>query len=202
MIDKGSGQSGKSDSERKAQTEASDPPKKSLSQLLSEWDESDKGADDKGKESKSELERLKSEIEVLKRDAADRSYQSGISQVIATLKGDLEVDDFLVEAWANKQANDDPRLLKLWEQRHSKRREFAEAIEALRPDFQKYAQEKILANTKEDKGNKGLAAAVRGARDASPSNVLDDTDWSGLTDAQFALKKAEVFRLAAAGKLR
>ena len=49
---------------------------------------------------------------------------------------------------------------------------------------------------------KGLANAVKAAResDSTPSG-MDNVDFGSLSDHEFALKKAEVFRLAEAGKL-
>lgn len=174
--------------------------KRSLSQLLDEYD---KGSGADGKKEPPPDEGLKRKVDALEAEAAERSYQSGIEGVIKTLKGDLEVDDFIVESWANKQAADDPRLQKLWEERASRKKEFNEAIEALKPEFQKYAQEKILGKESSGGNNNSLVAAVRNARDSDPGGgEMDDVKWGGLSDSDFALKKAEVFRLAKAGELK
>lgn len=218
MVDKTSeGQSGKPDSERNAQTETSDTPRKSLSALLAEWEEKDKGDGGKPKsepnkaKGESSADDLAKRLEAIEGALTKTSYQSDMKSVVATVKGDLQVDDGFVESWVNRKADSDPRLVELWEQRDSRKAQFQEAIKALQPEFKEYVEQltKQLSPPKQDeepdkgkKADRGLAAAVRNAREASPgANGYDGVNWAGISEHEFALKKAEVFKAAKEGRL-
>lgn len=213
MVDKTTeGQSGKPDAERNASPETSDPPRKSLSALLSEWDEKDKGDSGKPKgepkgEPKESTDDLIKRMERLEGALTKTSYETDMKSVVETVKGDLDVDDWIVESWINRKADSDERLVKLWNERDTKKSQFDEVIKSLTPEFQEYAKNRILPKPDEDKDegkkpDKGLAAAVRTARDASPSSGYEDLDLGSLSERDYALKKAEIFRAARAGKLK
>lgn len=202
------GQSGNADQGRKAPDKDSDTPKGKLEELLASWEP--KGTDGGKKPKESDVTKR---LEQLEAAVTRTSYESDMKSIVAQVKGELEVDDWIVEAWINKRADSDPKLVKLWEERDTEKAQFQKVIQSLGPEFQEYAKGKILPKVepkneevkdKEDKkgSDKGLAAAVRNSRDASPSSGYDDTKWASLGESDFALKKAEVFRLARAGKLK
>lgn len=210
------GQSGKPDADRKGQPETSDKPK-SLSSLLAEWEEKDKGdsgkspSEPKGEPKGPNADDIAKRLERLEASQVRSSYEADMKSVVATVKGDLDIDDFIVESWVNRKADGDPRLVKLWEERDSRKAQFDEVIKSLAPEFQEWAKSRIPAKSKEEepeakdksgKSDKGLAAAVRQAREASPSSGFDDVNFSGLSDQDFALKKAEVFRAVRTGALK
>lgn len=182
------------DSTAKAATE--EPEGKDLNSLLADWDEPKKAV----KEESSEIEALKAKVASLSEAEGIRSYKAEMENVvIPKIKGDLDVDNDLVEFWVNKQADDDSRLQKLWENRSDNKKAFNDAIDALAPEFKKYAESKNLISKK---ANNALAAAVKTARTSdSKSSSLKDVDFGSLSDNEFALKKAEVFRLAKANQL-
>lgn len=207
------GQSGKSDAERKAPPEVTDPPKKSLSALLSEWEEKDKGGSGKGEpkgEPKESADDLAKRLAALEGELSKTNYETDMKSVVSTVKGDLPVDDKFVEDWVNRKADGDPRLVELWEKRDERKSQFQEAIKALQPEFKAYVDElKNQLSPKQDeaegdskKPDRGLAAAVRNSREASPSSGYDDVKWASLPDSELALKKNEVFAAARAGKLK
>jgi hypothetical protein len=179
----------------------------SLDDLLDEFDKGVKSADS-GKSDSTEIAALKEQVNVLLEREADRSYKSEMTDfIIPTLKGDLEIDDFYVEAWANKKASDDPRLQTLWDERGTKKAEFQKAIGLLAPEFQKSLEGKIVVNPKNDADDSvdesQLASAVRRARESNLTPTsLDDVNLGAMSDQEFQLHKQEVFRLQMEGKLK
>lgn len=166
--------------------------KKDLNTLLADWDEPEAK-----KPETDELKALKDQIKSLTEAEGQRSYDSEMTNfIVPTIKGDLEVSEKYIEFWVNQQADGDPRLIKLFNERGERKADFRKAIEAMVPEFKKHAEAEGMV------AQKGLAAAVKAARasDSTPSG-MDDVDFSSLSDQDFALKKAEVFRLAEAGKL-
>ena len=196
--------SGKPDPSGKPAAAAPDTGK-TLSELRAEYEASlaSQSASDKGKPN--ELEVMRKEISDLRAAEADRSYRKAMDDtIVPAVLGELKVDADLVEMWVNKQAQNDPVLMALWNDRAAKPKEFKEAIAALAPEFKKYAESKGLVKpegkTADDKGK--LQSAVRSARDTTSSKRdMSTVDLSGMNDQQFALHSQEVFRLARAGQL-
>jgi hypothetical protein len=166
--------------------------------------EAAKGAPDK---SNPELKALRDEVEKLRTAEADRTYRKEMdSFIVPAVAGETGVDPDLVEMWVNKHAASDPALMALWNERAEKPKEFKAAIEALKPDFQKYAESKGLAAAKKDqpdKGGKKLESAVRSARvtDAGKAHDFSNVNLGAMSDTQFAMHAAEVYRAARAGQL-
>jgi hypothetical protein len=215
MVDKTTeGQSGKPDADRKDQPETSDTPRKSLSALLAEWEEKDKvdsnaKPEPRGK-GETSADDLAKRLEAIEGALTKTNYQADMKSVVATVKGDLQVDEGFVESWINRKADSDPRLVELWEQRDSRKAQFQEAIKALQPEFKEYVEQltkQLLPQKDEEpekgrKADRGLAAAVRSAREAAPGATgYDAVNWAGLAEHEFALKKAEVFKAAKEGRL-
>jgi len=177
---------------------------KSLDELLNEFDKGAKSADSTPTD-QSEVAALKEQVNVLLQREADRSYKSEMNDfIVPTLKGDLEIDNFYVEAWANKKASEDPRLQTLWDERGTRKAEFQQAITLLAPEFQKSLEGKIVVNKPDDdSGQSQLASAVRQARESnSTPTSLDDANLGAMSDQEFQLHKQEVFRLQMEGKLK
>lgn len=207
------GQPGQSDQQGKPATEGSGALKKDVGSLLAEWDQPSKGTESgkDGKKPSGLSDDLAARLERLESHATRTSYEADMKSIVATVKGDLDIDDFIVESWVNKRADNDPRLVALWNERDTKKAQFQEIVKSLAPEFQEFAKTRIIpkAAPKNDgdepsgkDAGKGLAAAVRNARDASPSSGYDDVNFGALSDTELALKKTEIFRLASAGKLK
>lgn len=198
----------KTDSTSKEATgKSADARSKTLDDLLSEWDEvAAKGNEGDGKTSEATQESkdskaLMERIDRLERERAETQYRSDMSRVVDMVKGDLDVDGFLVESWVNQRAEQDDRLVKLWENRTSRKREFDAAMKALASEFGDWAKERGLAKD-EKQARRSLASAVANARESSTgNNTMSDINFGALNDSEFALKKAEVFRMAETGQL-
>ncbi len=187
------------------QSEGADEAK-SLTELLAEWDDDDSTVDkDDIKPSADEQREARlTRIET-------RESQRDMDALVQRVKGDLDVDSWVVQAWILNEAANNPKMDALWDSRETRKADLDNIVnKALIPGFKKYAEDKILppeADPKEDKteksGQRKLAAAVKGARESKTTtgSGLDDVEWGSLSDADFNAKKQEVFAAAKAGKL-
>lgn len=198
---------GDSDADLKDPPEGADEAK-SLTDLLSEYDDDD-AARDESVDKKPEEEQQEKRMARLEARENERDMDALVQRV----KGDLDVDNWIVRAYILNEAANSPKMDALWDNRESRKADLDKIVEqALIPGFKKYAEDKILPpkadETKEDpkkeSGQRRLAAAVKGARESSKSSggSLDDVDWASLSDGEFNAKKQEVFKAAAAGNLK
>lgn len=198
------------DSSAKAGTGGAGAGAKSLDDLLASWESpsSDNSGDDRSSVDKAapsdKTDPQEARIRALEEQLAASAYRNEMASVVSTVKGDLEVDDDLVEYWVNKRAESDPRLVSLWENRDGNAGRFKSALNALKEEFGEFAKERLVVGQAQNReSSRRAASAVAGARE-TPSGMahgLDNVNWGSLGDSEFALKKAEVFRLQSAGKL-
>lgn len=182
-----------------------------LDELLEEWDAADHDASDKDtgkrkppKEPSSDggSEAEKQRLERLEQRLAMQDYEKAMGQAVDAVKGDLQVEDDYVEFWLNKQADQDPRLMKLWEQRDTRRAEWNKALEALGRQFQEeYADRFGTVNDRETTGARRnlqdkVASAVHASRSRTPGDPNDGVvdELASMDDSTFSLKKAEILR--------
>jgi hypothetical protein len=218
MVDKtDTGQSGSPDQERNAPKEGTDAPKGTLEKALASWDSASKGTDGDGGKKPQASTKDQDEITELRAELSRLSYESDMKALVTEVRGDLDVDYEDVERWLNTKADKDPRLTKAWDERHANKSRFQDVVKALVPEYQEYVKSFATRVSKggekgkkdDDEGknagkdDKGLAAAVRQARDAAPSNgQFGDVKWAQLSDNELAAKKSEVFRAAKAGAFK
>jgi hypothetical protein len=210
------GQPGKPDQGSNSPPKGADTPKGDLEKALASWD-APKGTDggDAGKKP-AETTTKDDEITALRAEVSRQSYESDMKALVTQVKGDLDVDYEDVERWLNTKADKDPRLTKAWDERHTNKARFQEVAKALVPEYQEYAASfaKRVAKPAEGKkdeddgkdagkGDKGLAAAIRSARDASPTGgQFEDVKWGSLSDHELAAKKHQVFSAAKRAALK
>lgn len=184
--------------------------KGSLDSLLEHVREFDKATQANGRSASSkesdELAALRKEVADLREVEADRNYRREMDEfLVPTVKGELEVHPKLVEAWLNEQAGSDSKLAEAWENRGKDRAAFEEAVAALVPKFEAYAEKEGIKGTAGMKGkpDPALQAALRNARSTrSESGGVEFNDLGELSDTQFALRKSEIFRLSKNGQLQ
>ena len=176
-----------------------------LNDLLEDWDKA-KGKtetkSDNGKSAKATNEDLASEVASLR-------YEREMEKAIPIVKGDWKGSDKFVEVYIDSRAAEDERLQTLYAERASRKAEWNAALKAMAKDFQKFVgamdksdETKDTKGKDADKDDKGLAAAVRAARDGKGTGTdLDGIDWGNLSTVEFEQRKAHVLRLAEAGKL-
>lgn len=180
------------DSDVTAEAAPTETDKKGLNDLLASWDDTPKDSSD---------DAPKGDKSALAEEVGRMSYQLEIDKLIPKVKGDLKISDKFVEAYMNMRANDDPRLRTLWDDRHNRRAEFDLAMTAIGEELKKEVGSAPKEVVEAD-DTKGLAAAVHAAREGNTGDGgFDTVNWGGLSDSEFALKKAEVFRLAESGQL-
>jgi hypothetical protein len=92
---------------------------------------------------------------------AQRIEREDIGKLVKEVKGDLDYDDELVEAWVHSQANKDKRLVKAWEEREANPQTFQTIAKGLAREFAKRASKRADPQVTEDRN--AVAAAVRGA---------------------------------------
>lgn len=172
-----------------------------LQQLLNDWDQPVESKDVL-KALQADLKSTKAELSVLReRDKArteteaTQTYEKELSDfIVPTLKGDLEVDNDLVEWWIDREGRKRPELVDLFEKRNENRKAFEDAMKELVPEFKEYAEDKGLAT-------KGLAAAVKLAKsgDTKPES---EVDLSAMSDSEFAAYSNKIFLQAEKGELK
>lgn len=191
-------QSGGSDGGSKTPPENPEKPA-SLTDLLDEWDKRGEKPPDKATPPD-----IGDRMSAVEERLASEAYKKEMVDVVDVLKGDLEVDKFFVEAWINKQADDDTRLRDLYTNRDAEPGRWRQAVTALKPEFEAYVKDNPIPKAPPPVEGKGVGAAVRAAKDSPNASSLTEEGegYGDLSDSDFALKKAEVFRLAKAGKLQ
>lgn len=165
--------------------------KSDLNSLLESWDDKPKADSEVAP---------KGDDNPLAAEVARLSYEREMDKLVPIVKGDLKVSDKFVETYMNMRANDDQRLRTLWDNRHERRSEFDQAMKAMADELTTEIGKPLEEKPPTDSG---LAAAIHTAKEnAAAGGELDTLDFGGLSDYDFALKKAEVFRLAEQGKLK
>ena len=104
--------------------------KKTLSQLLKEWD---KQNPDFGLEY--EISRLKQKIEMEK---AHKKYRDEMDEIIPKVRGDLKISDRFVETWINFQAEQHPECLEIWDKRRRYTRKYPDMISRWADEFRAF----------------------------------------------------------------
>lgn len=184
----------------------------SLDELLAEWDNDEPGKSgkegapskpDKAPPGDGRSDADKQRLEKLEQRLAMQDYEKAMGQAVNAVKGDLEVEDDFVEFWLNKQADQDPRLMKLWEQRDTRRAEWSKALEALGRQFQDDNAGRFgPTDTSQRKPGRRpslhdqVASAAHASRSTAPGDPNDGIadELASMDDSTFALKKAEILR--------
>jgi hypothetical protein len=188
-------QSGGSDGGSKTPPEKAEKPA-SLTDLLDEWDA--KGEKPPAGNTDVDVDVRKEIAELREYIAADVDKKAK-DDLVSELRGELDVDDFVVEGWIAKQAEDDPRLEDVYDGREKNPARWREVVKSLKPTFEEFVKTRLSPASNE----RGVGAAVRAAKDSRSGAGLDvdDVDYGSLSDSEFAAEKAKVFRAARAGKL-
>lgn len=92
---------------------------------------------------------------------AQRIDREDIGKLVKDVKGDLDIEDDLVEAWIDAQARKDARLQRAWLERDANPQAFQSIAKGLGREFAKRASKRIDPQATEDRA--AVAAAVRGA---------------------------------------
>lgn len=90
-----------------------------------------------------------------------RIDRQDIASLVKDVKGDLDYDDDLVEAWIDTQARRDPRLQRAWLERDANPQAFGRIAKELGKSFAKRAAKRPDPALTEDR--EAVVAAVRGA---------------------------------------
>ncbi len=204
-------------------------PASRLNEFLDEW--KGKKPDEDNKELLAKVAEQGEQIkELLDKDSTrdkEAAYKEDIKPVIATVKGEEKASDFTVSNWLDGEANKNPKLSAIFENREKNPEAFDKMIGDLTPKFKEYIQaesKKVLGvkdddtkdnkdegktdDTKDDANpDKDLVALAHAYRIARNTNAVatDDyekVEWSGLSDSAFAQMSEKVFADMRSGKLK
>ena len=213
-------------------TTENEEPTSKLNEFLKDWDE--KKSDDGNKELLAKIAEQGEQIKgLLDKDATrdkEAAYKEDIKPVIATVKGEETASDKTVNNWLNGEADEDPKLSAIFENRDKNPEAFNKMIEELTPKFKEYIQAeakrvldikdnddadalkdakdvkdaKDAKDDKDDAAARTLAHAVRIMRNENTSATDDyeKVEWSGLSDPEFARMSEKVFADMRNGKLK
>ena len=165
---------------------------KNLESLLASWDDSGKGKD-----------KPPAGDDAILTEIADLRLQMELPKYVDVVKGDTGISDKMATGLISEAIRTDERFSELWDNRHRNKGQFEDALKAINKEVQTdlgQAKGKNVNDAPDDQ----LAAAVRSARESGEGagSKLDGVDWSGISDAELAIKKQEVFRLQKAGQLK
>lgn len=195
MSDEKNASSGTSDQNTKGSAENTDTGMKSVSELLAEWEQERSGSDGKTeKPGKDQLAALKAELDELKSDRKAELEGRDYKNLLSTIAGDNEVPNSVIDGWLRERAENDPAIIKAFDNRSEKPAQFKELVNALKPEFEKWAKDNLAPK------DSGLKAAVRNARESSSdSDGFDGIKWASLSDNEFEAKAQEVVSFAEKG---
>jgi hypothetical protein len=112
-----------------------------------------------------------------------------VEDLLKTVKGDLDVAQFAVRGWIDQKADEDPRIKRIFEQRHVNPAAFMQMADRMQKQFRKeaaaFAKSRVDEGATEDKA--AVTAAVRGASTKAPDDKPPNV--SRMTDAEFAAYK-------------
>lgn len=104
-----------------------------------------------------ELQALKSTVNQF----AEQNFRADLNALVKDVKGDLDYDDDVVEAWIDAQARRDNRLQRAFLERKAKPEVFQRVAKELGREFSKRVSKRPDPALTEDR--EAVAAAVRGA---------------------------------------
>ena len=177
------------DSDVTAEAAPKDADKKDLNSVLASWDETDESSDTETPEATPSTTQSLGDMEY----ARDKA--------VTAIKGDLDVPDSFVLNYLVGLSTENEGFDTAFRERLMKPEKWEAALNKVAEDFHKTMKPEKPADTPKD--DTGLAAAVHAARTTDAGGGgLDDIDYGSLSDTDFQLKKAEIFRLAERGELK
>jgi hypothetical protein len=111
----------------------------------------------------------------------NRIERQDISNLVKQVKGDLDEDEDLVEAWIDARARKDPRLQRAWLEREANPQAFQEVAKGLGREFAKRTAKRPDPNLTEDQ--EAVAAAVRGSSTKAPEDK--PPSFGGMSNAEY-----------------
>lgn len=159
--------------------EAGDAQEKdTLDNVLSEYEESEKKPEPKDEQKTEQPDEVR---EYIRRQQA-REVREDIDSAVKTVVGDSDMNDRVVRALLNDEAQQNPRFLKAWNERHDNPKGWGRVLKAFRSDIDKMFEPKVDQAVTEDVA--AVRQAVRGASTKAP-DPDEVPDFRGKSDAEF-----------------
>lgn len=166
------------------QTEDKGAQEPSIDQLLEQFAKTETSPEQTSKETDIGVDDLKEVVSYVRedRDRQTREQtQTDISSAVKAVKGDLEIDDDLVEGLLYRKASTDPRFLRAFQLRHENPSTWADMQKAMNRDLAAKASAKPDQNLTDDRA--AVEAAVRSASTGSTEEA--PPDFGSMSDAEF-----------------
>ena len=113
-----------------------------------------------------------------------------VDKIVNDIKGEIVIDNDLVEGWLIKQANKDRRLDQAFNERDTNPQKWSAVETELKKKFHKVASQMIDKEATDDRN--AVAAAVKGASTKVPADP--PPDFSTMSAAEFQAAKRRLFR--------
>lgn len=113
------------------------------------------------------------------------SSRKALNEAVKTVKGDLKVDDELVEGFLHARASKDQRIAQAWVNRDKNPQAFASVLKTLGKELSGKFADMPDSQVTEDRA--AVAAAVRGA--STKASESPPPDYSKMSDAEFKRHK-------------
>lgn len=164
-------------------TEAGDAQDKdTLDEALAEYEASEKKPERKD-DTKTESEKQPDEVMDYIRRQQAREVSQDIDAAVKAVKGDDDLDDRVVRALLNDEAQQNPRFMQAWSERHTNPKGWDRVLKAFRSDIDKMVAPKVDKDATEDTA--AVRQAVRGASTKTSGAEDDVPDFRGKSDHEF-----------------
>lgn len=121
------------------------------------------------------VKNLASEVAELRARETDRQYRQDIAPVIQKLRGDIPAelyDDGDIQDWLDRQAKQDPRIARAWQNRHNDPSTLNKVVDVLGKKLSQRFSKLPDKSATEDR--EAVTAAVRGASHKAPEGKAPD----------------------------
>lgn len=151
----------------------------SLESALSEFDEATQP-----KKEATQSNDVQQLVEIMKNERQERiarETNEAIANAVVNVKGDLDIDNDIVEGFILKMSQRDPRIVKAFDSRNQSPDMWDRVQKQLSKDLQKRIGQRVDAQITTDR--EAVAAAVKGASKTKQST--EDYDFKKMSDADF-----------------
>lgn len=112
------------------------------------------------------------QVRQLQGQIASRQYRDDITEAVKVVKGNLGLNDGIIEGWMHHKALSDPRVAEAWQRRAEQPAQFAKILRGLHKELAQEFSKQPDKQVTEDRD--AVAAAVRGASTKAPEEKPPD----------------------------
>lgn len=132
---------------------------------------------------------LQQRLDAIERRLAAEQETKDFGGAIKEVKGDFQVPDYAIRGWLSSEAEADPRINKVWEQRHQNPAAAKKLLTGLKSKFAAEQAKQKTPDAEVTSDKLAVAAAVRGTSTKAPETP--SPNYGAMDDKQFAAEKAK-----------